>query len=199
LALENLVILRKHVLGLSEAALARFTTRASRAVGLRGLSNVLVTTSRELRALNRRFRGKDQPTDVLSFSPQPGFGDAFAGDIAISAEIARQNAQSLGHSEAQEIKILVLHGVLHLAGYDHENDNGVMAGKEAKLRKVLGLPVGLIERNGLTLTRKGTEKAGKAIRKGMKRVENLSESSLESVAGGRARAALVKTTRARTR
>ena len=87
--------------------------------------------------------------------------------------------ESLGHSEAQEIKILVLHGVLHLAGYDHENDNGVMAGKEAKLRKALGLPVGLIERNGLTLTRKRTEKAGKAIRKGMKRVENLSESSLE--------------------
>ena len=168
-------------------------------VGLHGVSNILVTTSRELRALNRRFRGKDQPTDVLSFSPEPGFGDTFAGDIAISAEIARQNARSLGHSDAQEIKILVLHGVLHLAGYDHENDNGVMAAKEAKLRRTLGLPVGLIERTGLTLTRKRTERAGKAIRKGMKKVESLSQSSLARAAGGGVRASLGKTTRAQTR
>lgn len=194
-----MVILRKHVAGLSESALAKFTTRASRSVGLHGVSNILVTTSRELRALNRRFRGKDQPTDVLSFSPEPGFGDTFAGDIAISAEIARQNARSLGHSDAQEIKILVLHGVLHLAGYDHENDNGVMAAKEAKLRRTLGLPVGLIERTGLTLTRKRTERAGKAIRKGMKKVESLSQSSLARAAGGGVRASLGKTTRAQTR
>ena len=197
MAQKNLVILRKHVAGLSDAALAKFTTRASRAVGLRGVSNVLVTTSRELRALNRRFRGKDQPTDVLSFSPEPGFGDAFAGDIAISAEIARQNARSLGHSDAQEIKILVLHGVLHLAGYDHENDNGVMAGKEAKLRKLLGLPVGLIERNGLAGKR--VEETGKAIRKGMKKVGGISEGGLGRAAGGSARSALVKSTRAQTR
>jgi probable rRNA maturation factor len=144
----NLVILRKHVAGLSEAALTKFVTRASRAARLRGLINVLITTSRELRTLNRRFRGKDQPTDVLSFPPEPAFADTLAGDIAISAEIAKRNAKSLGHSDAQEVKILVLHGVLHLAGYDHENDTGTMAGKEAKLRKSLGLPVGLIERSG---------------------------------------------------
>ena len=83
------------------------------------------------------------------FPPEPGIRrNAFAGDIAISAEIASAKAASLGHSAAQEIKILALHGVLHLAGYDHENDNGEMAGKEAKLRRSLGLPVGLIERNG---------------------------------------------------
>jgi probable rRNA maturation factor len=143
-----LVILRKHVAGLSDAALAKFVARAARAVKLQGPVNVLITSDRELRALNRRFRGKDQPTDVLSFAPEPGFAGTPAGDIAISAEIARQSARGLGHSHAEEIKILVLHGVLHLAGYDHENDNGVMAGKEAKLRKALGLPVGLIERNG---------------------------------------------------
>jgi probable rRNA maturation factor len=199
LAWKNLVILRKHVAGLSESALAKFTTRASRAVGLRGVTNILVTTSRELRALNRRFRGKDQPTDVLSFSPEPGFGDTFAGDIAISAEIASQNARSMGHSDAQEIKILVLHGVLHLAGYDHENDNGVMAGKEAKLRKAMGLPVGLIERNGLTLTKKRTERAETRIRKGMKKVDSISQSGLPRAAGGGTRSALVKTTRVRTR
>jgi probable rRNA maturation factor len=151
---KSLVILRKHVVGLSGTALARFVTQASRAVRLRGVVNVLITSSRELRALNRRFRAKDQPTDVLSFVPEPGFVDTLAGDIAISAEIAKQNARSLGHSDAEEVKILVLHGVLHLAGYDHENDRGAMAKKESKLRKALGLPVGLIERNGPRLTRR---------------------------------------------
>jgi probable rRNA maturation factor len=148
-----LVILRKPVAGLSDTALSKFVGRASRAVKLRGLVNVLVTSSRELRALNRRFRGRDKPTDVLSFRPDPfvresGFVNGLAGDIAISAEIAKQNARRLGHSPAQEIKILALHGVLHLAGYDHESDHGMMAGKETTLRQVLGLPVGLIERNG---------------------------------------------------
>ena len=117
---------------------------------LRGLVNVLVTGSRELRSLNRRFRGQDKPTDVLSFLPSPDFGNGLAGDIAISAEIAKQNARLLGHPAAQEIKILALHGVLHLAGYDHESDHGRMAGKEADLRRALGLPAGLIERNGRT-------------------------------------------------
>jgi len=148
-----LVILRKQVAGLSDTALAKFVGRASRAVRLRGVVNVLVTGSLELQALNRRFRGKDKPTDVLSFVPDPfisraGAGNGLAGDIAISAEIARLNARQLGHSAAQEIKILALHGVLHLAGYDHEKDAGAMARKEAALRQSLGLPAGLIERNG---------------------------------------------------
>jgi probable rRNA maturation factor len=143
-----LVILRKPVVGLSDTALAKFVARASRALKLKGVVNVLVTGSSELRSLNRRFRGKDQPTDVLSFPPGPGLVKGLAGDIAISADIARQNARRLGHAAAQEIKILALHGVLHLAGYDHERDQGAMAGKEANLRRSLGLPLGLIERNG---------------------------------------------------
>ena len=141
-----MVILRKPVAGLSDAALARFVVRASRASKLPGTVNVLVTGSSELRSLNRRFRAKDQATDVLSFPPGLGLVSGLAGDIAISADIARQNARRLGHSAAQEIKILVLHGVLHLAGYDHEHDGGLMAGREAALRRSLGLPVGLIER-----------------------------------------------------
>jgi probable rRNA maturation factor len=145
---ENLVILRKPVAGLSDTALAKFVARASRASKLEGTANVLVTGSSELRSLNRRFRGKDQPTDVLSFPPGPCFVNGLAGDIAISADIAKQNARRLGHSAGQEIKILALHGVLHLVGYDHETDRGTMAGKEAKLRRALGLPLGLIERNG---------------------------------------------------
>ena len=173
------VILRKHVAGLSDAALRKFVARASRAVELRGVVNVLITSSRELRALNRRFRGKDQPTDVLSFVPDARFSDALAGDIAISAEIAAQNARGLGHSVAQEIKILALHGVLHLAGYDHESDHGVMEGKERKLRKALRLPVGLIERNG---------RAGIRVRNG----SGLLKSTPRKAAGGGARATPAK-------
>lgn len=142
-----MVILRKPVAGLREASLERFLTRARRSVRLDGTVNVLVTTNHELRGLNRRFRGKDKPTDVLSFPPMPGMMDGLAGDIAISAEIAAKNARLLGHSPAEEIKILVLHGMLHLAGYDHERDNGEMAKKENALRRDLGLPSGLIDRN----------------------------------------------------
>src|SRR4029077_2767427 len=144
---DNLVILRKPVAGLRDTALAKFAARASRASKLEGAVNVLVTGSSELRSLNRRFRGKDQPTDVLSFPPGPCFVNGLAGDIAISADIARQNARRLGHTAAQEIKILALHGVLHLVGYDHETDQGTMAVRETQLRRALGLPLGLIERN----------------------------------------------------
>ena len=139
--------MRRRVSGLTEAALAKFVARARRASGVRGAVSVLVTTSRELQSLNRRFRRKKKPTDVLSFPAMPGLAPGLAGDVAISAEIARQNARRLGHSAAEEIRILVLHGMLHLAGYDHELDNGEMEREEARLRKSLGLPVGLIERN----------------------------------------------------
>ena len=160
-AKKNLVIIRKPVAGLSDAALAKFVARASRAIKLKGTVNVLVTGSSELRSLNRRFRDKDQSTDVLSFPPGPCFVNGLAGDIAISADIAKQNARRLGHSAAQEIKVLALHGLLHLVGYDHESDQGVMAGKERQLRRSLGLPLGLIERSGQTemLTKKPPAKA----------------------------------------
>jgi probable rRNA maturation factor len=145
---ECLVTIQEKVVGLTEAALARFVTRARSVAGLRGAVSVLVTSSRELRALNRRFRGKNKPTDVLSFPAMPGLMKGFAGDVAISAEIAAGNARRLGHTVAEEIRVLVLHGLLHLAGYDHERDDGQMERKEARLRKSLGLPVGLIERTG---------------------------------------------------
>jgi probable rRNA maturation factor len=141
-----LVILQKRVVGLTELALDRFVSRARRAVGLRASVNVMVTSNAELRELNRCFRGKNQPTDVLSFPALPGLKPHFAGDIAISAEIAAHNARALGHTAAEEIKILALHGILHLRGYDHEHDEGKMARKEEKLRRTLRLPVGLIER-----------------------------------------------------
>ena len=140
------MILKKRTAGLSEAALERFVTKARRAAGLRGAVNVLVTTSRDLRLLNCRFRGQDRITDVLSFPPMGLIAD-FAGDVAISADIAAQNARRLGHSTAEEIKVLALHGILHLAGYNHERDRGQMARKEAVLRRQLNLPQGLIARN----------------------------------------------------
>ncbi len=127
-------------------ALNRFVASARRATRLKGLVNVLVTSSAEMKSLNRRFRGKDKPTDVLSFPAEPGTRKRFAGEIAISAEIAAQNARTLGHSPAREVKILVLHGILHLRGYDHECDNGEMAKREKQLRAKLHLPLGLIER-----------------------------------------------------
>ncbi|MGA8489723.1 MAG: rRNA maturation RNase YbeY [Terriglobales bacterium] len=141
-----MVIIQERVAGLSEAALTKFVNCARRAAGLRGSVSVLVTSSRELQGLNHRFRGKNKPTDVLSFPAMPGLMRGFAGDVAISAEIAARNARRLGHTTANEIRILILHAVLHLAGYDHEQDNGQMERKERRLRKALGLPVGLIER-----------------------------------------------------
>jgi probable rRNA maturation factor len=142
-----MIILRKPVAGLSETTLARFIARARRAAGLAGALNVLITSNRELHALNLRFRGKDCPTDVLSFPPMPGLIDGLAGDVAISADLAAENARLLRHPLAIEIKILVLHAILHLAGYDHEHDRGEMARRELSLRRSLGLPGGLIERN----------------------------------------------------
>jgi probable rRNA maturation factor len=149
-----LVILHKKIAGLSESSLSSFALRARRAAGLRGAVNVLVTTSSAMRLLNLQFRGQNKATDVLSFpaaSPASSIAaangkKAFAGEIAISAEIAAQNAARLGHSVALEIKVLVLHGILHLAGFDHERDNGQMARKETKCRRALRLPLSLTER-----------------------------------------------------
>ncbi len=135
-----------------ERALALFAGKARRAVRLRGEVSVRITSSREMRELNRRFRRKNKPTDVLSF---PSSLPKWAGDIAISAEIAASNAAQLGHSTETELRILILHGLLHLAGYDHETDDGEMQAREAKLRRQLKLPDGLIERaHGLSRERR---------------------------------------------
>jgi probable rRNA maturation factor len=152
------VIFQKRVADLTELALTRFVARARRAMGLKGAVNILVTSNAEMKSLNRRFRGSDKPTDVLSFPAEPKLpGTAqktnrqdTAGEIAISAEIAAQNARALGHSPAHEVKILVLHGLLHLRGYDHECDNGQMARREQQLRAKFRLPGGLIERTRST-------------------------------------------------
>lgn len=143
-----MIIFRKRVPGLSDASLSRFVRRAGNEAGLAGSVNVLLTSSHELRSLNSRFRHKDKATDVLSFPALPELNAKFAGDLAISVDIASRNARELGHSTASEVKILALHGVLHLAGYDHERDGGEMARTELRLRQVFRLPGSLIERNG---------------------------------------------------
>jgi probable rRNA maturation factor len=147
--LSKLVILRRKIVGLSETSLANFLSRARRSVGLKGSVTLVVTSSQEIRSLNARFRGKNRATDVLSFpADSPAQDRGVAGEIAISADIARQNAARFGHSAALEVKVLALHGILHLAGFDHERDNGLMARQEADLRRKLRLPCTLIERSG---------------------------------------------------
>ena len=144
-----MVIFKKKVAGMSTESLSRFVLRARKAARIKGTVDVLVTSNGDMRSLNQRFRGKNKPTDVLSFpseSSPNGRRTPFAGEIAISAEIALDNARRLGHSGALEVKVLVLHGILHLAGFDHERDNGEMASKEAYLRRILGLPLSLTER-----------------------------------------------------
>ncbi len=104
----------------------------------------LIAGDAELRRLNRDFRRLDHATDVLSFPSKQSLG--FLGDIAISFEHAKRQAAEYGHTVSREIEILMLHGVLHLLGFDHEKDRGQMARVEGKWRAALGLPNGLIAR-----------------------------------------------------
>jgi probable rRNA maturation factor len=133
----------------SVRSLSLFLRRAQALVKLRGEVSVLLTTDAAIRKLNRRFRGKDKATDVLSFpaGTPPRNQKAIAGDLAISVETAERQGAASGHSLATEIKILMLHGLLHLRGYDHEHDAGEMQRRERALRARLGLAQGLIERN----------------------------------------------------
>ena len=126
--------------------LARFLGEAQSAVKVRGQVTVLLTTDTAIRRLNRQFRGKNKATDVLSFPAVAPGPMKIAGDLAISVNTARRQAEERGHSLATEIKVLTLHGLLHLAGFDHETDEGEMARREQKLRAKLRLPHGLIER-----------------------------------------------------
>jgi probable rRNA maturation factor len=138
---ENSSLLFRHASRrLQRTRLKRFfLALAGRVAGGRAVT-CLITTDRELRALNRKFRGKDYATDVLSFPSREG------GEIAISLDRAAAQADEHGHSLETEVRILILHGLLHLAGMDHGTDRGEMASAEARWRKRLGLPSGLIER-----------------------------------------------------
>ncbi len=171
-------------------ALRAYLRRAQSAVDLRGSVSVLLSDDRTLRRLNRDYRGKDKPTDVLSFpavdfsaaaratkpsqkseqantakrsaatrksnirqsstkpsaSAQTSAAPIHAGDLALSLDTAARQARTLGHTLEIEVRILLLHGLLHLAGYDHETDHGAMAALEEELRRRFRLPVALIAR-----------------------------------------------------
>jgi probable rRNA maturation factor len=131
---------------LSSSGLSRFLNRARLAVGLTGEVDVLLADNSTLRGLNKSFRGKNKPTDVLSFPTPAEIDHAHAGDLAISLEMAARQATAYGHTLRDEVRILLLHGLLHLAGEDHETDDGEMATREAALRRELRLPTTLIER-----------------------------------------------------
>jgi len=134
----------------STRTLEKYLLQAQQAVRLRGEVSVLLSSDANIKRMNRQFRQKNKATDVLSFPAMDlGMGPAserLAGDLAISVETARRQAASQGHSLTIELKVLLLHGLLHLAGYDHEADEGQMARREQKLRALLKLPLGLIER-----------------------------------------------------
>jgi probable rRNA maturation factor len=125
--------------------LARFLRQAIDTTGLAGEVSVLLTGDEAIRTLNRKYRRQDKATDVLSF-PAAETVEGIAGDLVISLETALMQAGEHGHTLEMEIRVLLLHGLLHLAGYDHETDNGTMYRKEARLRRELGLTAGLIQR-----------------------------------------------------
>jgi probable rRNA maturation factor len=132
---------------LGKRDLNRFLVKATEALGLAGDFSVLLTGDEQLRAMNLQFRGLDKPTDVLSFPALPEAANCGqGGDLAISLETAAIQAADHGHTLQMEVKVLILHGLLHLAGYDHERDQGQMRRRESLLRKQFSLSAGLVER-----------------------------------------------------
>jgi len=109
----------------------------------KGTLTIALVSDARIRSLNRRFRGKDLATDVLSF---PADEAGVLGDVVIAAGVAARQAVEVGHSLQAELRVLALHGLLHLLGYDHEHDDGRMARLERRLRVKGGLRTGLIER-----------------------------------------------------
>jgi probable rRNA maturation factor len=139
----NLVLFRRTPAGLRRKPLEDFARTLRDEVAEGREFHCLITGDSELRRLNRQFLGHDYPTDVLSF---PLEGVDALGELAISARRAAEQAREYGHSQMDEIRILMLHGVLHLLGMDHETDRGAMARAETRWRKKLNLPAALIAR-----------------------------------------------------
>lgn len=141
---DSLVLFRRAPRTLRRSELKEFARRLRNEVAGDRDFACLVTDDRELRRLNREFRGKDYATDVLSFPEVAGASSL--GEMAVSVQRAAEQAADFGHDCETEIRILMLHGLLHLLGMDHETDRGRMARTEARWRQKLGLPSGLIER-----------------------------------------------------
>jgi probable rRNA maturation factor len=121
----------------------------------RGQVTIALVSDRRVRALNQAYRRRDRITDVLSFAAADDVRGAdvpaserFLGDIVIARGVAARQGRAAGHGEQTELRILALHGLLHLLGFDHERDNGTMRRVEQRLRRKGGLREGLIERTG---------------------------------------------------
>ena len=146
-----MVLNQQNKVAVSLATVRAFVQRLRAALRLgRREFNVCFVDDREIERLDSTFLGRRQPTDVLSFPWQRsgaphriGAGNAefanFLGDVVISVETARRNARREGHSTVNEIRWLILHGLLHLLGYDHERDGGEMTSLELSLRERLGI------------------------------------------------------------
>ena len=163
------------VWGLSRSGLSRFLRVAQAEVGLKGEVDVLLAGDRTLRRLNREYRGKDKATDVLSFPAAGELAGVHGGDLAISLDTAKRQAEEQGHSLRVEVRVLLLHGLLHLSGMDHETDLGEMAERESGLRARLRLPNGLIERasvEGATAKARSRFPEGMTERKARARAES---------------------------
>jgi probable rRNA maturation factor len=158
------------------SALTRFLNRARTAIGLSGQVDILLANDQTLRHLNKTFRNKNKPTDVLSFPAPAAFAAKHAGDLAISLETAARQAATHGHPLPDEIKILILHGLLHLSGEDHETDNGEMAARETNLRRELRLPTTLIERTTTSLSKKPSSTTKKTSSTTKKRIPSTTHS-----------------------
>jgi probable rRNA maturation factor len=144
---DNIVLFRRAPAELNRRNLERFAQTLRDAVAQDCAFTCLITGDSHLRRLNRDFLGKDYPTDVLSFLAPPSSPTlGHLGEIAISAAQARRQSKAFGHSLENEICILMLHGLLHLLGMDHETDRGQMHRAESRWRQRLALPDGLIER-----------------------------------------------------
>lgn len=133
------VVNRQRRLRVDTRAWADLAEKALAAIGKNGSSATIAFVSdTAIRKLNQQFRGVDKTTDVLSF-PADGPDEQNLGDIAISVETAASQAKENGLAFDKEIAQLILHGLLHLSGYDHESDNGEMNRLELRLRKKLGI------------------------------------------------------------
>ncbi len=132
-----MILNRQRRVRVSLKQLERFLVRAQRALHLPANSlTVCLVTNAQIARWNRGYRRKSKPTDVLSF---PAEEKSYLGDIAIAPAEARRNARRFGRTFEDEIRILILHGMLHLMGYDHETDTGQMDRREQRLRRTLGL------------------------------------------------------------
>ncbi len=150
-----MIVNRQRRVRVPVSALNEFLAKACKALRVSSEAvTVCLVSNSEMARWNRRYRGKNRPTDVLSFpvDAKPGRvkSQEYLGDIAIAPAVARQNAKRFCRSLSDEMRILILHGILHLMGYDHETDTGQMERREKRLRRTFGLDHnGLVNDKGL--------------------------------------------------